>query len=127
MLCLHLLQISLVYINTLLIQQLLSDPVWMQKMGPNELRALTPLIYTHVNPYGISSGYGEAVADYGDGQRSRPSARPSPTTGVICPEIRPKQPRFGYELNLLNVGRIWGSGTNPRSYCTSLQLRFNHP
>ena len=53
MLCLHLLQISLVYINTLLIQQVLSDPEWMQKMGPNELRALTPLIYAHVNPYGI--------------------------------------------------------------------------
>ncbi|MGB3788983.1 MAG: Tn3 family transposase [Phormidesmis sp.] len=53
MLCLHLLQISLVYINTLLIQQVLSDPVWMQKMGPDELRALTPLIYAHVNPYGI--------------------------------------------------------------------------
>jgi TnpA family transposase len=53
MLCLHLLQISLVYINTLLIQQVLADPVWMQKMGPDELRALTPLIYAHVNPYGI--------------------------------------------------------------------------
>ena len=53
MLCLHLLQISLVYINTLLIQQVLVDPVWMQTMGPNELRALTPLIYAHVNPYGI--------------------------------------------------------------------------
>ena len=53
MLCLHLLQISLVYINTLLIQQVLSDPIWMQKMGPNELRALTPLIYAHVNPYGV--------------------------------------------------------------------------
>ena len=53
MLCLHLLQISLVYINTLLIQQVLADPIWMQKMGPDELRALTPLIYAHVNPYGI--------------------------------------------------------------------------
>lgn len=53
MLSLHLLQISLVYINTLLIQQVLADPEWMQKMGPNELRALTPLIYAHVNPYGI--------------------------------------------------------------------------
>lgn len=53
MLCLHLLQISLVYINTLLIQQVLADPIWMQKMGPDELRALTPLIYAHINPYGI--------------------------------------------------------------------------
>ena len=32
MLCLHLLQISLVYINTLLIQQVLADPEWMRKM-----------------------------------------------------------------------------------------------
>lgn len=53
MLCLHLLQMSLVYINTLLIQQVLSDPAWIQKMGPDELRALTPLIYAHINPYGI--------------------------------------------------------------------------
>ena len=53
MLCLHLLQISLVYINTLLIQQVLSEPEWMQKLGPDDLRALTPLIYAHVNPYGV--------------------------------------------------------------------------
>ena len=53
MLCLHLLQLSLTYINTLLIQQVLSEPEWMQKMGTLELRALTPLIYSHVNPYGV--------------------------------------------------------------------------
>jgi TnpA family transposase len=53
MLCLHLLQVSLVYINTLLIQQILSEPDWMGQMGVNELRALTPLIYAHVNPYGV--------------------------------------------------------------------------
>ena len=57
-------QISLVYINTLLIQQVLADPEWMQKMGPDELRALTPLIYAHVNPYGVfRSGLGRATAD----------------------------------------------------------------
>lgn len=52
MLCLHLLQISLVYINTLMIQQVLSEPQWMERMGAEERRALTPLIYAHVNPYG---------------------------------------------------------------------------
>ena len=52
MLCLHLLQISLVYVNTLMIQQILSEPLWMERMGQEELRALTPLIYAHVNPYG---------------------------------------------------------------------------
>lgn len=52
MLSLHLLQISLVYIQTLLLQQLLADPAWMNKMTKEDLRALTPLIYSNVNPYG---------------------------------------------------------------------------
>jgi TnpA family transposase len=46
------LQISLVYIQTLLLQQLLADPAWMNKMTKEDLRALTPLIYGNVNPYG---------------------------------------------------------------------------
>jgi hypothetical protein len=49
---LHLLQACLVYVNTLMLQQVLSDPRWMEQMGPEELRALTPLIHNHVTPYG---------------------------------------------------------------------------
>ena len=52
MLSLHLLQISLVYINTLMIQQVLTDDMWWKRMTPDDLRALTPLIYAHINPYG---------------------------------------------------------------------------
>jgi hypothetical protein len=52
MLSLHLLQISLVYINTLMIQQVLADRGWLDRMEPDDLRALTPLVYAHVNPYG---------------------------------------------------------------------------
>jgi hypothetical protein len=51
-LCLHLLQICLVYINTLMIQNVLADPGWLGRMGAEDFRALTPLIYAHVNPYG---------------------------------------------------------------------------
>lgn len=51
-LCLHLLQISLVYINTLMIQQVLSQEQWMKLMKEEDLRALSPLIWGHVNPYG---------------------------------------------------------------------------
>lgn len=51
-LSLHLLQISLVYINTLMIQQVLSQPEWKSLMKPEDLRALSPLIWGHVNPYG---------------------------------------------------------------------------
>jgi TnpA family transposase len=52
MLSLHLLQISLVYINTLMIQQVLADRAWLDRMAPDDWRALTPLIYAHINPYG---------------------------------------------------------------------------
>jgi TnpA family transposase len=50
MLALHLLQISLVYINTLMIQRILGEPNWTKRMTPEDLRVLTPLIYTHVTP-----------------------------------------------------------------------------
>jgi hypothetical protein len=43
MLALHLLQICLVYINTLMIQRVLTEPDWTQRMLPDDLRALTPL------------------------------------------------------------------------------------
>jgi TnpA family transposase len=47
MLALQLLQMAMVYINTLMIQQVLTDDVWWTRMTPDDLRALTPLIYTH--------------------------------------------------------------------------------
>jgi TnpA family transposase len=53
MLSLHLLQISMVYINTLMIQQVLSEPKWLDMMKKEDFRALTPLICAHVNPYGV--------------------------------------------------------------------------
>jgi hypothetical protein len=52
MLALHLLQISLVYINTLMIQQVLAEPTWQGRLTLTDLRALTPLKWLHVNPYG---------------------------------------------------------------------------
>ncbi len=52
-LSLHLLQISLVYINTWMIQEVLSQPRWMKTMKQADLRSLSPLIWRHVNPYGI--------------------------------------------------------------------------
>lgn len=51
-LSLNLLQNCLVYINTLMIQQVLSERKWYDMMTVEDLRALTPLIYSHVNPYG---------------------------------------------------------------------------
>jgi len=52
MLSLHLLQVSLVYVNTLMIQQVLAQPAWQGRLTPADLRALTPLKWQHINPYG---------------------------------------------------------------------------
>ncbi|MER6948232.1 Tn3 family transposase [Nonomuraea sp. NPDC000554] len=52
MLALHLLQSSLVFINTRLLQAVLRDPTWAAKLTGEDRRALTPLFWAHVNPYG---------------------------------------------------------------------------
>ncbi|QGM48321.1 Tn3 family transposase [Methylocystis heyeri] len=51
-LALHLLQASLVYVNTRMLQAVLVEPKWAGRMTPADYRGLTPLIYSHVNPYG---------------------------------------------------------------------------
>jgi TnpA family transposase len=51
-LALHLLQASLVYVNTRMMQSVLSEPKWSARLTPEDYRGLTPLIYGHVNPYG---------------------------------------------------------------------------
>jgi TnpA family transposase len=52
-LSLHLVQACLVYINTLMLQQVLDEPHWRERMTTEDYRGLTPLIYHHVNPYGM--------------------------------------------------------------------------
>ena len=43
----------MVYVNTLMIQRILAEPIWAERMGPAERRGLTPLVWGHVNPYGL--------------------------------------------------------------------------
>ena len=52
MLSLHLIQNCMVSINTIMIQKVLARPRWQQAMTPCGDDALTPLIWSHVNPYG---------------------------------------------------------------------------
>lgn len=53
MLGLHLLQNSLVYINTLMLQQVLAEAHWYERLTPADWRGLTPLFHKHINPYGL--------------------------------------------------------------------------
>ncbi|MFI7709024.1 Tn3 family transposase [Nonomuraea sp. NPDC049480] len=51
-LCLRILQAAFVYINTLMLQDVLADPEWATLLKPADRRGLTPLFWQHVQPYG---------------------------------------------------------------------------
>lgn len=51
-LCLRILQAALVYVNTLMLQDVLTDAPWAELLTPTDQRGLTPLFWTHVRPYG---------------------------------------------------------------------------
>jgi TnpA family transposase len=52
MLCLQILQASLGYINTLMIQDTLAEPEWDDVLTDADQRGLTPLFHTNMTPYG---------------------------------------------------------------------------
>ena len=49
---LHLLQASMAYVNTRMVQTILGEPDWASRLSEHDYRGLTPLIYSHINPYG---------------------------------------------------------------------------
>lgn len=51
-LALHLLQNCLVYVNTRMLQRVLTEPAWLKRMTADDHRGLTPAIHAHINPYG---------------------------------------------------------------------------
>ena len=51
MLSMHLLQSCLVYVNTLMVQEVLAESKWAERMTEADWRGLSPLFYTHINQY----------------------------------------------------------------------------
>lgn len=50
--CLRILQTALVFVNTLMIQDVLADPDWSDTLSAADRRGLTPLFWAHLLPYG---------------------------------------------------------------------------
>ena len=50
--CLRILQAAMVYVNTLMLQDVLGDSTWADTLTPADRRGLTPLFWAHVLPYG---------------------------------------------------------------------------
>jgi hypothetical protein len=51
-LCLRILQAALVYVNTLMLQDVLAGETWSGLLCEADRRGLTPLFWQHVRPYG---------------------------------------------------------------------------
>ena len=49
-LCLRILQAALVYVNTLMLRDVLAEEEWSGMLGPADRRGLTPLSWQHVRP-----------------------------------------------------------------------------
>jgi TnpA family transposase len=51
-LSLHLLQAALVYVNTLMIQDILAERAWAERLTAEDERGLNPLFTSNMTPYG---------------------------------------------------------------------------
>jgi len=52
MIALHILQAAIVYVNTLMVQEVLALPEWAGVLTADDRRGLTPLFWSHILPYG---------------------------------------------------------------------------
>lgn len=69
-LCLRVLQAALVYVNPLMVQDVLADDDWVDQLTDADRRGLTPLFWTRVAPYGevkLDQDLRETVRGVGEG------------------------------------------------------------
>ena len=52
MVALHILQAAIVYVNTLMVQEILALPEWKDILTIDDRRGLTPLFWSHILPDG---------------------------------------------------------------------------
>ncbi|MER7000954.1 Tn3 family transposase [Streptomyces sp. NPDC000410] len=73
-LALHLLQSALAHVSTLLLQQVLADPVRAWKLSDEDRRGLTALFWSNINPYGTFRLEMDKRLDLGVAHRASPPA-----------------------------------------------------
>jgi TnpA family transposase len=75
-LCLRVLQAALVYVNTLMVQDVLADDRWADRLTAEDRRGLTPLFWAHVAPYGeVRLDMGRRLALHATPPGTSPEAR----------------------------------------------------
>jgi TnpA family transposase len=96
-LCLRILQAALVYVNTLMVQDVLADQTWADRLTAEDKRGLTPLFWAHVAPYGevrldmgrrlsLHGAAPAAVPEPGD-SRTGPGADSGPAQGPAARQV----------------------------------------
>ncbi|MGW7546769.1 Tn3 family transposase [Streptomyces sp. NPDC054770] len=80
-LCLRILQSALVYVNTLMLQDVMDDPEWADLLTPADRRGLTPLFWSHVRPYGEVNLNMAARLNLASASVPGPALRKPPATG----------------------------------------------
>lgn len=72
-LCLHVLQAALVYVNTLMIQDQLAEPDWADTLTTEDRRGLNPLFTSNMTPYGEVRLDMNSRLDLATGTQSEPN------------------------------------------------------
>ncbi|MFE7484072.1 hypothetical protein [Streptomyces sp. NPDC057552] len=76
---------ALVYVSTLMLQDVLGEPEWAGLFTPADRRGLTPLFWSHVRPYGEANLDMDArlnlAAATVPGPRAALDGQPSPPRG----------------------------------------------
>ncbi len=127
-LCLRILQAALVYINTLMLQDVLAEPEWAELLKPPDRRGLTPLFWQHVQPHGEVrldvakrlplGGAAEAAAQaVREGIPQQPSDRAciGPVHGGVGQETAGRPGAWSLDRGLRGSGvwRTWPRKTSP--------------
>ena len=79
-LCLRILQSALVFVNTLMLRDILGEPEWADLLTPADRRGLTPLFWSHVRPYGEVNLDMDARLNLTPDAAPRPRATAAPLT-----------------------------------------------
>ncbi|MFD8780540.1 Tn3 family transposase [Streptomyces sp. NPDC059916] len=66
------------YVHTLLLQDILSEEKWQKRLTDADRRALSPLFWTHVNPYGRFELDMNSHLDFAAAVAALPSPRTAP-------------------------------------------------
>jgi len=52
----------MVYVNTLMLQRVLGEPIWLERMGANERRGMTPLFWARESVRHLPARYDRSPA-----------------------------------------------------------------